>query len=115
NGTTAPKKSNTGYVIAADIKDLVDLDKSNEKLWLECKEAAVDGHRKFVEKVEENFQCPCCMEVVHDPVITPCNHNSCMSCLKRSFKAKTFACPTCRYDLGESFAMVVNEQLKNAL
>ena len=30
------------------------------------------------------------------PVTTPCSHNICLACLKRSFDAEAFTCPACR-------------------
>ena len=36
-------------------------------------------------------------------------------CLDRSFKAQVFSCPACRYDLGRSYAMTVNQPLQAVL
>lgn len=36
-------------------------------------------------------------------------------CLDRSFRAQVFSCPACRYDLGRSYAMQVNQPLQAAL
>lgn len=37
------------------------------------------------------------------------------SCLKRSFEAKVYQCPTCRTDLGKDCPMKVNANLAQAL
>ena len=36
-------------------------------------------------------------------------------CLDRSFRAQVFSCPACRYDLGRSYAMHVNQPLQAVL
>ena len=36
-------------------------------------------------------------------------------CLDRSFKAQVFSCPACRYDLGRSYTMTVNQPLQAVL
>jgi len=37
------------------------------------------------------------------------------SCLKRSFKASVYSCPTCRSNLADSCQLVVNDGLQSAL
>ncbi|VFV37462.1 e3 ubiquitin-protein ligase uhrf1 [Lynx pardinus] len=71
--------------------------------------------QKFLSKVEETFQCICCQELVFRPITTVCQHNVCKDCLDRSFRAQVFSCPACRYDLGRSYAMQVNQPLQAVL
>ncbi|XP_029819737.1 E3 ubiquitin-protein ligase UHRF1 [Manacus vitellinus] len=70
---------------------------------------------KFLNKVEEAFLCICCQEVVFRPVTTVCQHNVCKDCLDRSFRADVYSCPACRYDLGKTYSMEVNEALQDIL
>ncbi|NXG20679.1 UHRF1 ligase, partial [Grallaria varia] len=110
-----PKKTKVEpYKLTAQQKSLIKSDEANEKLWNEVLEALKDGP-KFLNKVEEAFQCICCQEVVFRPVTTVCQHNVCKDCLDRSFRADVYSCPACRYDLGKSYSMEVNEPLQDIL
>ncbi|NWU13723.1 UHRF1 ligase, partial [Cephalopterus ornatus] len=110
-----PKKTKVEpYKLTAQQKSLIKSDEANEKLWNEVLEALKDGP-KFLSKVEEAFLCICCQEVVFRPVTTVCQHNVCKDCLDRSFRADVYSCPACRYDLGKTYSMEVNEALQNIL
>ncbi|XP_027766507.1 E3 ubiquitin-protein ligase UHRF1-like [Empidonax traillii] len=110
-----PKKTKVEpYKLTAQQKSLIKSDEANEKLWNEVLEALKDGP-KFLNKVEEAFLCICCQEVVFRPVTTVCQHNVCKDCLDRSFRADVYSCPACRYDLGKSYRMEVNEPLQDIL
>ncbi|NWI37210.1 UHRF1 ligase, partial [Picathartes gymnocephalus] len=110
-----PKKTKVEpYELTSQQKSLIKSDEANEKLWNEVLEALKDGP-KFLNKVEEAFLCICCQEVVFRPVTTVCQHNVCKDCLDRSFKASVFSCPACRYELGRSYSMEVNEALQSVL
>ncbi|NXO78872.1 UHRF1 ligase, partial [Sitta europaea] len=110
-----PKKTKVEpYKLTSQQKSLIKSDEANEKLWNEVLEALKDGP-KFLNKVEEAFLCICCQEVVFRPVTTVCQHNVCKDCLDRSFKASVFSCPACRYELGRSYSMEVNEALQSVL
>ncbi|XP_068020861.1 E3 ubiquitin-protein ligase UHRF1 isoform X2 [Melanerpes formicivorus] len=110
-----PKKTKVEpYKLTSQQKSLIKSDEANEKLWNEVLEALKDGP-KFLNKVEEAFLCICCQEVVFRPVTTVCQHNVCKDCLDRSFRAEVYSCPACRYDLGKSYSMQVNEGLQSIL
>ncbi|NWT04201.1 UHRF1 ligase, partial [Mionectes macconnelli] len=110
-----PKKTKVEpYKLTAQQKSLIKRDEANEKLWNEVLEALKDGP-KFLSKVEEAFLCICCQEVVFRPVTTVCQHNVCKDCLDRSFRADVYSCPACRYDLGKTYSMEVNEPLQDIL
>ncbi|XP_004688931.1 PREDICTED: E3 ubiquitin-protein ligase UHRF1 [Condylura cristata] len=117
-----PKKSKVEpYSLTAQQSSLIKEDKSNAKLWNEIqwslKDAPSPGlpFQKFLSKVEETFQCICCQELVFRPITTVCQHNVCKDCLDRSFRAQVFSCPACRYDLGRSYSMQVNQPLQAVL
>lgn len=46
---------------------------------------------------EEDLSCPVCCDIFKDPVLLPCSHSFCKSCLK-AFWARSIvkSCPTCR-------------------
>ncbi|KAL4684506.1 hypothetical protein H8959_022200 [Pygathrix nigripes] len=69
----------------------------------------------FLSKVEETLQCICCQELVFWPIPTVCQRKVCKDCLDRSFRAQVLSCPACRYDLGWSYAMQVNQPLQTIL
>nr|XP_039255281.1 E3 ubiquitin-protein ligase UHRF1-like [Styela clava] len=114
-GSPNKKSKIIAYKITADVKEFIKLDEANSKLWDEVKECAEEGQINFFQKLEEVFTCICCQDVVYKPITSECKHNICKSCLKRSFNAEVYSCPTCRFELGKNYKFVVNENLQNAL
>lgn len=57
------------------------------------------------------LQCVCCHDLVFKPVTTPCAHNICQSCLKKSFAAGVNCCPTCRFKLKKNLKFPINKDL----
>lgn len=103
------------YELDSETSEKLDQDTVNKKFWDSCKESLQEGKMKFLAEVQEQFMCICCQEVVFNPVTTECNHNICKACLKRSFSAQVYNCPSCRYELGKDFELTVNENLASAL
>ncbi|XP_043909983.1 E3 ubiquitin-protein ligase UHRF1 [Protopterus annectens] len=111
----SPKRHKVeAYKLSAEQKRLIKEDDLNTKLWSDLLDAVKEGP-KFLLKVEENFLCICCQEVVHQPVTTVCHHNVCKACLERSFKADVYSCPACRHDLGKNYNMQINKPLQKLL
>lgn len=79
--TPSKKQKLQEYKLPFDLRDLINSDRDNEKLWSECKKVLKDGKQKFLSKIEELFMCICCQEIVFNPVTTPCNHNTCKVCI----------------------------------
>nr|XP_012218313.1 PREDICTED: E3 ubiquitin-protein ligase UHRF1-like [Linepithema humile] len=109
------KLEQEAYVLDDELKSLIESDEQNAKLWVECSETLRDGKLAFLQCVSERFKCAFCLEMVNHPVTTPCAHNFCLKCLQQSFLTWQEVCPKCRYRIGETFKMNVNETLKSVL
>lgn len=60
--------------------------------------------RAYVQEVMEELrsaehgECPICLEVFEDAVLTPCAHRMCRECILASWRNSSFGlCPVCRY------------------
>ncbi|NXS53377.1 UHRF1 ligase, partial [Brachypteracias leptosomus] len=96
--TGTPKKTKVEpYKLTSQQKSLIKSDEANEKLWNEVLEALKDGPVQCAFPSRNKI-----VQLIND-------------CLDRSFKAEVFSCPACRYDLGRSYTMEVNEPLQNIL
>ncbi|XP_029175754.1 E3 ubiquitin-protein ligase UHRF1-like [Nylanderia fulva] len=122
--TTSPKRNKSPpkkklkqemYDLEDELKNLIESDKLNAKLWTECTAALPDGKSAFLQYVSERFTCACCLEIVYKPVTSPCAHNICLRCLKRSFASEVYSCPSCRHNLGKTYNMEINQSLASAL
>lgn len=49
--------------------------------------------------LEEELQCSICADFYNNPVLLPCSHTFCSSCIRRYFSSQGFnsCCPTCRF------------------
>uniref|UniRef100_A0A4W5JZU9 Uncharacterized protein n=1 Tax=Hucho hucho TaxID=62062 RepID=A0A4W5JZU9_9TELE len=46
---------------------------------------------------EEDFLCPVCFDIFRDPVVLPCSHSACKTCMEEYWKHKDDReCPVCR-------------------
>ncbi|BGP18037.1 hypothetical protein JCM10213_008428 [Rhodosporidiobolus nylandii] len=49
----------------------------------------------FLADLQNDCECQVCVQLVHDPVTTPCGHSFCRGCLARSYDHSD-RCPLCR-------------------
>lgn len=113
--STPVKKRKTAFKLTGEITKLIKKDSPNTKLWNQCIEFIPEGKQAFFEKVSSEFACIVCQDLVLKPITTPCSHNICIQCLKRSFKASSYACPMCRNPLDKDYQMTVNDVLCSIL
>ncbi|XP_017888057.1 E3 ubiquitin-protein ligase UHRF1-like [Ceratina calcarata] len=114
-GNSEDEEPTSCYQLEDEVVKHIEADTVNQKLWAECREVVPKGKPVFLEKVFETFTCPCCLELVYKPITTPCRHNICIACIKRSFSSGVYCCPSCRYELDEDGNFVVNELLSSTL
>lgn len=108
--TISPNKRSNNE-IEPGLKKKIQEDKGNARMWEELTKHFANWH----ERVTEQFSCVICTDLVHEPVTTPCSHNMCLKCMKRSFKAEVYSCPNCRFDLGKDYERNVNKTLQEIL
>ena len=56
---------------------------------------------RFKDKVDIKLQCSVCLKVLKDPVQCPNEHYFCRSCIQRSLRENSEACPMCQHHLTE--------------
>ncbi|TNM85370.1 hypothetical protein fugu_007641 [Takifugu bimaculatus] len=52
-----------------------------------------------ISVTESQFKCPVCLDILKEPVSTPCGHTYCMSCINNYWdqaESGQFRCPQCR-------------------
>uniref|UniRef100_A0A3Q3WZB4 Uncharacterized protein n=1 Tax=Mola mola TaxID=94237 RepID=A0A3Q3WZB4_MOLML len=62
---------------------------------------------------EEDLTCPICCDIFTDPVLLPCSHSFCRSCLKHCWVTGLRECPVCRKKARKKSTTSSNLALKN--
>ena len=58
----------------------------------------------------DNYECPVCLELCAQPILTPCKHFMCFQCNKRVVAAG-MTCPMCRAHFDKLFVPQIDTQL----
>ncbi|KAJ8254995.1 hypothetical protein GJAV_G00199720 [Gymnothorax javanicus] len=68
---------------------------------------------------EEQFNCPVCLDLPHDPVTIPCGHSYCMDCIKdywgKDDHVGIYSCPQCRQTFCPKPSLSRNTMLADAV
>ena len=62
----------------------------------------------------DDYECPVCLELCAQPVLTPCKHFMCFQCNKRVVAAG-MTCPMCRAHFDKLFVPEVDTQLQEEI
>ncbi|XP_057694144.1 E3 ubiquitin-protein ligase TRIM39-like [Corythoichthys intestinalis] len=63
-------------------------------------------------RVDQDLQCPTCLDIFKDPVILPCSHSFCRACLQQWWDREDRSCPVCRTKFA-SMNPLINLTLRN--
>ncbi|CAM8977753.1 unnamed protein product [Rhodiola kirilowii] len=64
------------------------------------------GDNDQEEDVDENFNCFCCMHLLHKPVTMECGHNACLKCFQAWINKGNKTCMTCRRQIPRSMILL---------
>lgn len=67
--------------------------------------------KNLQSKNKDDFQCPICLEIMAEPIVTACKHYLCLSCHKEAKKIKS-TCPMCREYFKMDFEAVIDKNLQ---
>ena len=68
------------------------------------------GGAKILGAQRDDYECPVCLELCAQPVLTPCKHFMCFQCHKRVVEAG-MTCPMCRAHFDKLFIPQVDKDL----
>ena len=76
--------------------------------------ATVRGGVQPVGTRRDDYECPICLELCAQPVITPCKHFFCFACQKAVVEMG-MTCPLCRAHFDKLFVPVVDKDFQKRI
>ncbi|XP_067369794.1 E3 ubiquitin-protein ligase rnf213-alpha-like [Channa argus] len=74
-----------------------------------CKQSASDQIFRF------GPQCAVCLREYRDPVVLPCHHIYCLTCMRQNLDAGQTSCPSCRQQVPDDFQPQVSEDVRTSI
>ncbi|KAK7945359.1 hypothetical protein WMY93_001087 [Mugilogobius chulae] len=80
-----------------------------------CKQKDKTMAHSGVQKNRERFYCSICLELLNNPVTTPCKHNYCLGCIKKFWdeedQRRIYSCPQCCQTFRPRPSLAINTML----
>ena len=72
---------------------------------------------EFSEKINDDYLCAICYNLLYQPTTLPCNHKFCYPCLERWFnhEQSSFSCPMCQRSYPLTTDFHVNKEMEERL
>ena len=66
------------------------------------------------KKSAQDYECPVCMYICAEPVLTPCKHMFCLSCQK-AIVSMGMVCPMCRAHFDKLFVPLIDKEMQKKI
>ena len=78
------------------------------------KKAAQPKKTVELKKTVSDYECPVCLSLCAEPVLTACKHFFCLQCSKAVMKMG-MTCPLCRAEFDKNFVPAVDLKLQSEM
>ncbi|XP_014243479.1 E3 ubiquitin-protein ligase UHRF1-like isoform X2 [Cimex lectularius] len=110
-----PASDHSPYSLPNHIVKLIELDTVNKVFWDRLISQAITDKMNLMQKIKEQFTCPCCLDLLDKPAyFSRCLHTFCSS-----LEISGSSCPVCRANIhgnaDSTNKLTDNENLNNIL